>query len=219
MALLIIWAYNIYMKYVFILFIFISILIIIFLLPLYSLVWQEGILLSNIKTTHGQALKTEDAIKHGQQIIVYLKNKQTINQDFSINESKHMQDVKNLFILGKWILIIASIILFLIFLFLKYLGDTTIYFQVIKYGAFFSIFLLFGLGVLTLMDFAGSFLYFHHIFFPQGNFLFPFDSLLINIFTERFFKDISGLMWLGSFLLSGIFVGISIYKIKISKTI
>ena len=207
------------MKYILIIFIFVSILIVIFLLPLYSLVWQEGILINNITITHDQSLKVDDATYYGQQVIGYLKDKQIINSDFSNSEFRHMQDVKNLFFLGKWILIIASVFLLLIFLFFKYLGDTTIYFQTIKYGAFFSIFILFGLGVLTLMNFASSFLYFHNIFFPQGNFLFSEGTLLIQIFSERFFKETSGMLWLGSFLLSGLGVGISIYKIKTPKSI
>ncbi len=39
-----------------------------------------------------------------------------------------------------------------------------------------------------LLDFQKFFLFLHHVFFPQGNFAFPMDSLLIQTYPQTFFQ-------------------------------
>ena len=198
------------MKIIFSLSILLSTIIIIFILPLYLLVWQEKLLVHTVITTHEQLLSELSAGQYSQQVIGFLKNKSILPDILSTNETQHMQEVKNLFILGRQLLIGGGIILFLFFLFFKYIGGTALFFKSVRYGSYTAFVLLFIFGVLTLLDFTSSFLYFHHIFFPQGNFLFPENTLLIQIFTERFFKEVSGILWLMSFIFSGIIVVISL---------
>lgn len=185
-------------------------IIIIFILPLYILVWQEQLLVRTVISTHEQSLSESDASQYSQQVIWFLKNKSTLPDVLLTNENQHMQEVKNLYILGQRLLIGGGIILFLFFLFLKYVGGVALFFKSVRYGSYITFLLLFIFGVLTLLDFTSSFLYFHHIFFPQGNFLFLENTLLIQIFTERFFKEVSGILWLMSFIFSGIIVVINL---------
>mgnify|MGYP001039793121 CR=1 FL=1 len=63
-------------------------------------------------------------------------------------------------------------------------------------GAFF---ILIFLGISFIgKNFTQQFIYFHHIFFPQGNFFFPESSILIMTYPEQFFI----FMGLSIFLLS-----------------
>jgi hypothetical protein len=198
------------MKIFFSLSIFLSIIIIIFLLPLYILVWQEQLLVHTVISTHEQTLSEFNASQYSQQVIWFLKNKSILPDILLTNENQHMQEVKNLYILGQQLLIGGGVILFLYFLFFRYIGGTILFFKSVRFGSYIAFILLFIFGVLTLLDFTTSFLYFHHIFFPQGNFLFPENTLLIQIFTERFFKDVSGILWLMSFGFASIMVVVSL---------
>jgi len=200
------------MKIFFSLSILLCTIIIIFILPLFILVWQEQLLVYTVIRTHEQLLSELHASQYSQQIIGFLKDKVILTDIFSINEIQHMQEVKNLYILGKRLLIGSGIILFTFFLFLKYISGTTLFFKSVRYGSYTTFVLLFIFGVLTLLDFTSSFLYFHHIFFFQGNFLFPENTLLIQIFTERFFKEVGGTLWLMSFCFAGLFIMISLPK-------
>jgi hypothetical protein len=59
-------------------------------------------------------------------------------------------------------------------------------------------YVVFGVLVLAvaaaLLDFSAFFAAFHGVFFKSGTWLFPFDSLLIRLFPERFWVT-SGAAW------------------------
>jgi hypothetical protein len=207
------------MKIIIVLAIFFSTIILIFLLPLYILVWQENILVQTIITTHEKTISELTAVNYGQQVIQYLKSEAELPVVLSKNEIEHMQTVKNLYAFGRRLLIGGGVIFFVVLLFLKFIGDLTLLFKSVKFGTYISLILLFIFGILVLMDFTGSFLYFHHIFFPQGNFLFPEGTLLIQIFSERFFKEIGGLLWLSSFILAGVMIVITLPRFYTKFTV
>ena len=52
-----------------------------------------------------------------------------------------------------------------------------------------------GLGVWAAIDFTGFFTQFHNLFFSQGNWTFPYDSLLICALPTPFWAGM-GVMWL-----------------------
>lgn len=53
---------------------------------------------------------------------------------------------------------------------------------------------LFVLTLLALLFFSVSFIWFHEVLFPQGNWSFPADSLLIQTFPETFWKLMLGVV-------------------------
>ena len=55
-------------------------------------------------------------------------------------------------------------------------------------------------GVAGLLDFSSLFAAFHGLFFAQGTWTFPYDSLLIRLFPERFWS-VSAAVWAGLSLL------------------
>ena len=86
----------------------------------------------------------------------------------------------------------------------------------LKYGGIITVLLTGIIFILTLFFFNTIFTLFHLLFFPQGNWVFSADSLLIQTFPEAFFVRISFLIF-GLAFLSGIVVlGSSIYWRKIS---
>ncbi|MBQ9041733.1 MAG: DUF1461 domain-containing protein [Eggerthellaceae bacterium] len=67
-----------------------------------------------------------------------------------------------------------------------------------------------GLGVWAGVDFAGFFRTFHQLFFSQGNWEFPYDSLLICALPTEFWMGM-GVVWLGVAII------VSILSIVIGK--
>ncbi|MFH1211541.1 MAG: DUF1461 domain-containing protein [Candidatus Woesearchaeota archaeon] len=54
-----------------------------------------------------------------------------------------------------------------------------------------SLLLIILLAAISMASFQESFESFHRIFFPQGNYSFPADSLLITLFPQEFFRAAS----------------------------
>jgi integral membrane protein (TIGR01906 family) len=55
----------------------------------------------------------------------------------------------------------------------------------------------------SFLDFSSLFVSFHHFFFPQGNWQFPENYLIINLFTEEFFSAFAKDIVIGA-LINGI---------------
>lgn len=99
---------------------------------------------------------------------------------FTYNEASHMQDVKSLLELGKWLFLASLVVVFLYFYNFK---DETLLKKVGIVGVGFQLVLI----LLILISFNFVFTWFHKIFFPMGNWSFPMNSLLIQIFPLEFF--------------------------------
>lgn len=71
-----------------------------------------------------------------------------------------------------------------------------------------------GLGAWAAIDFAGFFTTFHGVFFSQGNWTFPYDSLLICALPTPFWAGM-GIVWLAVSVLAsaiGIIIGRKLLK-------
>lgn len=71
--------------------------------------------------------------------------------------------------------------------------------KIVRLVKFFLIFTFFSL-LLSLASFPVFFTYFHKVFFPHGNWMFTYDSLLIQSFPPVFW----GLMWGGFVTFTGL---------------
>lgn len=98
----------------------------------------------------------------------------SVPSQFNEKEQGHLMDVVFLMRLG-FLLFILSM------LFFAYLIKRT---NFIKKGFYFSIILLL---ILIIMPFKIIFTIFHLILFPQGNWTFPADSIIIQTFPFEFF--------------------------------
>lgn len=70
-----------------------------------------------------------------------------------------------------------------------------------------------GLGVWALVDFNGLFAAFHSLFFSQGSWVFPFDSLLICSLPTEFWMGM-GAVWLAVSVLLSILSFITGFKLR-----
>ena len=105
------------------------------------------------------------------------------NINLTHNETSHMVDVYNLLRTFKYIGVVSFIVLGLSFCFKPN------HYSLIIPGVMYS-------GIVSLVQFAGIigftsfFEIFHRVFFPMGNYSFPFSSTLIQTYSEVFFLSL-----------------------------
>jgi hypothetical protein len=152
----------------------------------------------------------------------FLVYQKSLDSTFTSDEASHMHDVRFLFNLFRFLSLFFLLLIFCyIFLIFKinksekksvfdnkiFLFELNFFLKKIKL----SIFLSLGFFVLLLffvfVDFTSSFNVFHKLFFPQGNWMFSIDSLLINLFPLSFFIGIAKKVFLFSSLFSVLFLG------------
>ncbi len=138
---------------------------------------------------------------------------------FTQNEINHLDDVRILFsriLILFYISLVLFIILSFLFIeknfrnFIRKLGITFIISSV-------SVLFIFIIFYFLANNFGSIFDKFHVIFFPQGNFLFSADSLIIRLFPFVFFYDFFISLITGSSVLSGILLAGGVVLIKIFK--
>lgn len=203
------------MKIVLRLVIFLATTIFILLLPIYILLWQQSIIVQTVLNTKNiETLGSDQLTDLTIQTLNFLTNRGQLPEIFSENEIDHMNDVAQLVRNGFYTLVLVFIILLILYIFFKFLGSPEVFYSLFRGGAVFSMIFLFILALLILIDFTVNFLYFHNIFFPQGNFIFPANSLLVQIFPERFFKEIIIYIFMGATILGGIIITFTTYKLR-----
>ncbi|GEM_PF-2078316 len=203
------------MKIVLRLVIFLATTIFILLLPIYILLWQQSIIVQTVLNTKNiETLGSDQLTDLTIQTLNFLTNRGQLPEIFSENEIDHMNDVAQLVRKGFYTLILVFIILLILYIFFKFLGSPEVFYRLFRGGAVFSMIFLFILALLILIDFTVNFLYFHNIFFPQGNFIFPANSLLVQIFPERFFKELIIYIFMGATILGGIIITLATYKLR-----
>jgi len=140
---------------------------------------------------------------------------------FTENEISHMVDVRDL-IFKILLLFYGSLIVFIILLTLllflerkhiKRLRGPGLVFVISSSIVLFVFIVLYILS----MNFSHLFDNFHLIFFPQGNFMFDSNSLLITLFPFNFFYQYFTRLVIGSIVLSLIILFIGIFLLNIHK--
>jgi len=138
-------------------------------------------------------------------LFLFFNGKDNIDNDFfNENERSHLQDVKELInkvIVIFYFLVFSEILLvFLLYHLAKKRFKKHIKFVLLYSG---SIILITSIiFYLFSNNFNNLFIIFHEIFFPQGNWLFPANSNLINLFPQTFFYSFFYKLMLNSFITS-----------------
>lgn len=145
-------------------------------------------------------------------VISFVSGKSSLSGEFNYDESSHLEDVKRvlttikrLYYAAVIFLAAAVIYLFRAKKFLKLMPKAFIL------SGSVSLLLLLILFVSSL-SFSSLFSILHRPFFSSGTWLFPADSLLINLFPQQFFSDFAGMFFLlllvnsSAFLIIGLFV-------------
>ncbi len=152
-------------------------------LPLFLMLFSYKITLFFVQLTPQQ-----------QQTIAFLQEKEELKLNYTAEEKSHLQDVqkvmKNIDLLFYFLLLMLT----LIFTYTR--KDRQQLRKLFLSGGVAAVILLLLLLVVIFVNFNYSFTIFHNIFFPQGNWLFSADSLLIKTFPPEFFVKISAFIFL-----------------------
>jgi integral membrane protein (TIGR01906 family) len=155
----------------------------------------------------------------------YLRGSEKELTHFTDAEKSHMSDVKHLINVMHIVYYSAAILCILLFFYTyqKFKNDkfmfTKILTKALLYSSISTIIFLIVIFLLCVFYFELVFTIFHMIFFPQGNWMFDSSSLLITMFPEQFFFDISLRIFIYAIFQALIFFGIGYWLNKQLKII
>lgn len=121
-----------------------------------------------------------------EEVFAFLDGKAPLSANFTALEASHLNDVRrvmNLTDLFFLISILGTILL------LRYNQQN--WRTLLRSGSYTLLISMGILALLTLLSFSFTFTLFHLVFFPQGNWAFPADSLLIQAFPLEFFVGVT----------------------------
>jgi len=149
------------------------------------------------------------------EVLDFLQENTEIKANFTALEVSHLRDVQKVMQFTDYLfyLVFALAVILGIVLYRKALLLKALFYSGIFSISFFALIFLF-----YFFGFSFLFTVFHQIFFPQGNWLFPADSLLIQTFPAEFFTRLSGLIFGKAAALSVIALFLSFY-LKIKETL
>lgn len=129
--------------------------------------------------------------------IGFFRSESELSNVFTKNESSHMHDVKSLINKLRYFALVNLIVIILCLILLIKLEKLSVFRM--------SLSMLLPLTLLSLLLifwFNKSFVLFHNLFFPQGNWQFPVDSTLIRLFPEMFFFNLAKIIIIRSLIIS-----------------
>jgi uncharacterized membrane protein len=102
---------------------------------------------------------------------------------FTADERGHMADVRSVFIAAQWAALGALVLLGLLARGSLARGDLA---TLARAGGLAALAGTLVLGLVAALAFDAAFLFFHRVFFPQGNFLVPPGSNLLRLYPETY---------------------------------
>ncbi len=125
---------------------------------------------------------------HQQETFNFVYNNQPLWLNYTSNEVSHLSDVKNVTFIANLVFYVSLAVTTLILTSIRnkkewphFLWNASIH------GICFIVLTIIAIGI----SFETIFTYFHYLFFPQGNWTFPLNSLLIQTFPKEFFQTIA----------------------------
>jgi len=115
------------------------------------------------------------------------------NVDLTEAEKSHMSDVKKIFLFIQ-LMMVASLVSILILVnhYKKKLNKKEfdkLISKSLRTSSIINISFILLIGFFALFFFESFWTYFHYLFFPQGNWAFPWNSLLITLFPPSYFYN------------------------------
>jgi len=142
--------------------------------------------------------------------INFLLGKERLKGNYTLNELKHMEDVKKIYSLLNTSFLTTTILIILTSVILIRKNKKEDIKNAIKYSAKTTSILIIILTILIMIDFTKIFQAFHMIFFPQGNYSFSSTTLLKTLYPDVFFLNTA----INGFILS-LTISLSILMIMI----
>ena len=118
----------------------------------------------------------------------YLLQNRPLLLNYTELELSHLQDVQRVMTFVNYLFYLSLLICTIII-------TATIKNKILRqrlffWGGFSTIIVVILILICSLVGFNSTFTIFHEIFFPQGNWIFPSESLLIETFPLEFFENI-----------------------------
>jgi integral membrane protein (TIGR01906 family) len=123
-----------------------------------------------------------------EQVFAFLEGSE-LSIEFTEAEASHLDDVKAVMKYAEYAL--YGLILLLMALLVGYRKDKTLLQKLLRYGGISTVALVLLIALLSFFSFDFMFRLFHNLFFPQGNWMFAANSILIQTFPLDFFMSIS----------------------------
>jgi uncharacterized membrane protein len=136
---------------------------------------------------HGFLIKkysdNETYLEIDKNVTIYITGfSQELDVDFSDDEKAHMKDVRNLVLMQQLIFIVLLVVFFVLVykrkIKLNHIKKST---SIISFIGF--------LCLIASLSFNTFFKLFHLMFFPQGNWQFASESLMIQVYQQSFFRN------------------------------
>lgn len=164
-------------------------------------------------TTHFSQTSQQN-LTYVQNVYSFLEGKVPLDPVFTPNEQSHLQDVYHIFhmvVVWEIIVMILFFLCLLLFILQKKISYIITWFL---WGSCIILGLFVLLSIFLIFDFQTIFIFFHQIFFPQGNWSFDQSSILIHLFPLMFFKDIALRIFLTSIAMALVIFLVDIYQRK-----
>jgi len=136
--------------------------------------------------------------------IDYLQNNRELSLNYTIMEVSHLEDVKGVIKISDYLFYFSLLVLTLILTFYRKKKEETK--KLLFYGGITTVIMLGMILLFLLLSFHSAFTVFHNLFFPQGNWQFASDSLLIQTFPLGFFIGMSYKIFVQSLIYGIIFI-------------
>lgn len=170
----------------------IALIVFCLLLPIIILLLSYKIVLAFMTLTPAQ-----------EQVFTFLEGKGELT-GFTEGEISHLQDVKAVMKYAEYAL--YGLALLMIIFFIYYRKDKTFIQKLLCNGGISTLAFVLLIALLSFFSFDLVFTLFHALFFPQGNWMFAVDSMLIQTFPVDFFMSISRNIFLVALFLGILFI-------------
>jgi integral membrane protein (TIGR01906 family) len=154
-------------------------------------------------------LGLSDLTENQETTMDFLNDKQELNLNYTSSEASHLEDVKKVMNFIDYLFYLSLIIITFIITYYKRNKEQLK--KLLKYGGITTLISIGIILILSLFAFNTTFTIFHKIFFPQGNWIFPSDSLLIQTFPIEFFIGISTKIFGLSLIIGIVFISLNYY--------
>ena len=133
--------------------------------------------------------------------------RENMSINYTSSEISHLQDVRGVTKGERYLFIAVYLIVILIFganMKNKFFSK-----KLLRYGGITTAIIMGIILLFSLVSFNEIFTLFHQLFFPQGNWMFAPESLLIQTFPFNFFTNIGIIIFLQTIILASFLIGLS----------
>lgn len=182
-----------------------SIVIFSILLPLFLLLLSYTIIL--YYTSQFTSLTAEQ-----EHTFDYLQGKGALSVGYTVQERFHLENVKQVMDAAHYFF--YGLLLVLAVIIAAHRDNHPQLRKLLRYGGITTIAVVSLILIFILTSFTIPFTVFHWLFFPQGNWQFPADSLLIQTFPQEFFVKMGIWIFMVAMLWGAVIVAVSTLLVK-----